>query len=173
MTTTWTFNDGGREAAGYTGKTGDCGVRALAIVTGRPYQEVYDAVNAAAANERPRAKAGRNRGKRSSARDGIFMATYKKVCEAFGLVWVPTMGIGTGCRVHLKAAELPTGRIIARVSKHYAAVVDGVIQDIYDPSRAGTRCVYGYFKLAADGYAAAHPNALDRKAELTRLAQEN
>ena len=39
------YNDGGRAAAGYKGTAGDCGVRAIAIVTGLPYQDVYDMVN--------------------------------------------------------------------------------------------------------------------------------
>ena len=29
------------------------------------------------------------------------------------------------------------------------SVIDGVIQDTYDPSREGTRAVYGYFKKTA------------------------
>ena len=36
------FNDGGRAAAGYKGQAGDCVVRSIAIVTGLPYQKVYD-----------------------------------------------------------------------------------------------------------------------------------
>jgi hypothetical protein len=56
------------------------------------------------------------------------------------------MQIGSGCQVHLAADELPPGRIIVRLSKHYAAVVDGVLHDTHDCSRDGTRCVYGYFK---------------------------
>jgi hypothetical protein len=36
------IDDGGRAAAGYKGKTGDCVVRSIAIVTGRPYQKIYD-----------------------------------------------------------------------------------------------------------------------------------
>jgi hypothetical protein len=46
----------------------------------------------------------------------------------------------------LKEDELPKGRIICRLSKHYAAVIDGVLNDTYDCSRKGTRCVYGYFR---------------------------
>ena len=30
-----------------------------------------------------------------------------------------------------------------RLSKHITAVVNGVIHDTYDPSRGGSRCVYG------------------------------
>jgi hypothetical protein len=55
------------------------------------------------------------------------------------------MGIGTGCKVHLNADELPKGRLICNVSKHYSAVVDGVLNDTYDSSRNGNRCVYGYW----------------------------
>ena len=36
------INDGGRSAAGYQGKTGDCVVRSIAIVTSLPYQKIYD-----------------------------------------------------------------------------------------------------------------------------------
>jgi len=56
------------------------------------------------------------------------------------------MAIGQGCRVHLRADELPAGRLIVVVSSHLVAVIDGVIHDTYDPSRNGNRCVYGYFK---------------------------
>jgi hypothetical protein len=55
------------------------------------------------------------------------------------------MHIGRGCTVHLRAEELPTGRLVVSLSKHVTAVVNGVIRDTYDPSRGGTRCVYGYF----------------------------
>ena len=55
------------------------------------------------------------------------------------------MAIGQGCKVHLRADELPTGRLIVAVSKHITAVIDGVIHDTHDCSRSGTRCVYGYF----------------------------
>jgi len=41
---TWTHNDGGREAAGYKGTTGDCVCRSIAIATERSYQEIYDPV---------------------------------------------------------------------------------------------------------------------------------
>jgi len=36
------INDGGRAAAGYKGKTGDCVARAISIAAHRPYAEVYD-----------------------------------------------------------------------------------------------------------------------------------
>ena len=55
------------------------------------------------------------------------------------------MKVGGGCQVHLRATELPSGTLIVRVSKHLSAVIDGVIQDTHNPSRGGSRCVYGYY----------------------------
>ena len=37
------------------------------------------------------------------------------------------------------------GRLIVSVSKHLTAVIDGNVHDIYDCTRNGKRCVYGYF----------------------------
>lgn len=136
------YNDGGREAAGFKGTTGDCFCRAVAIVTERPYKEVYDLINKFAKSERT---GSRKRGK-SNALTGVYKTTIGKVMEHYGFEWVPTMQIGQGCTVHLRDGELPMGRILVAVSKHAVAVVDGVINDIYDPSRDGTRCVYGYYR---------------------------
>lgn len=151
----WIFDDGGRQAAGYKGFTGDCGVRAVAIAAGRPYQEVYDEVVEIGKKERTRYRKYRNpRGgpsikvarNKSHPRTGIFHSTMRRWLEDLGWVWCPTMGIGTGCQVHLRDGELPQGRLVVSVSRHYVAVVDGVIHDTHDPSRDGTRCVYGYWQ---------------------------
>jgi hypothetical protein len=56
------------------------------------------------------------------------------------------MKIGSGCTVHLRADELPEGRLIVSVSRHTVAVIDGMIHNTHDPSRGETRCVYGYWK---------------------------
>jgi hypothetical protein len=58
------------------------------------------------------------------------------------------MQIGNGYKVHLKNEELPADRLVDSLSKHSAAVIDGVLHDIYDCTRDGTRCVYGYYKEA-------------------------
>ena len=55
------------------------------------------------------------------------------------------MAIGSGCTVHLRADELPPGRLIVGVSRHTTAVINGVVHDTHDPTRGGTRCVYGYW----------------------------
>jgi len=136
--TEFVYDDGGRRAAGFRGDTRDCVTRAIVIATGRDYRTVYDALNAAA-QARPR------RGAAGSARTGLFREVYQPWLESIGWSWTPTMRIGQGCRVHLRADELPAGRIIARLSGHLCAVIDGTVHDLHDPSRGGTRCVYGYF----------------------------
>lgn len=139
--TNFAYNDGGRQAAGYKGRAGDCVCRAIAIATERPYQQVYDSLNALAQSER---SGKRKRGK-SSARTGVFKQTYRKLLASWGWVFIPTMTIGSGCKVHLRRNELPGGRLIASVSRHLVAVIDGTIHDTSDCSRGGTRCVYGYY----------------------------
>lgn len=135
----WNYDDGGRSAAGFKGRApGDCVTRAIAIGTRLPYLDVYAAINHTA-------KQLESRGGRSTARSGVIRSTYQHYLATLGWKWTPTMQIGAGCRVHLRADELPAGRIIARLSGHLCAVIDGVIQDISDPSRGGRRCVYGYF----------------------------
>ena len=135
------LDDGGRAAAGFKGKTGDCVCRSIAIVTGRPYREVYDALNLLAKNER----VGTKKRGISSARTGVYKGTIRKYLTSLGYEFVPTMQIGSGCQVHLKKRELPSGRLIVSVSRHLTAVINGVIHDTHDPSRGGTRCVYGYW----------------------------
>ena len=136
------FNDGGRVAAGYKGSAGDCVVRSVAIATGLPYQQIYDLVNKLSARER---MSKRKRGT-SNARTGVHKSTIKWVMESLGWKWTPTMQIGSGCTVHLRANELPSGRLVVSVSKHLTAVIDGVIHDTHDCSRGETRCVYGYWQ---------------------------
>ena len=145
---TFKFNDGGREAAGYKGKANDCVCRAIAIITGKPYQEVYDALADGNANQRQAKHNGRKSSVGSrTARSGIM--TNRKWFDNYmvqnSFVWTPTMLIGQGCKVHLKADELPKGKLVVSVSRHMVAVIDGVVNDIYDCTRNGRRCVYGYY----------------------------
>lgn len=148
------LDDGGRALAGYKGDAGDCVTRAIAIASGKPYQEVYDALNETAQTERT----GKRKRGISSSRAGVYRTTYQKYLESIGAKWTPTMKIGSGCKVHLRDGELPMGRLVVSVSKHMVAVIDGVIHDTHDPQRHGiiiengvtrplSRCVYGYYTL--------------------------
>lgn len=143
------YNDGGREAAGFKGKTGDCVCRAIAIATGRPYKEIYERLaNGNATQRRSKRECKAKSGVRTASK-GIntnrkWFADYM---AELGFQWIPTMLVGQGCKVHLVENELPDGKLIVNVSKHFAAVIDGVLNDIYDCSRGGKRCIYGYYLL--------------------------
>ena len=142
------LNDGGRGAAGFKGGAGDCVVRAIAIAAELPYMQVYEdlrAANAAYADLRNDKLARRLNAKGASPRNGNHRNVFHDYILGHGFSWVPTMKIGGGCQVHLRANELPSGTLIVKVSKHLSAVIDGVIQDTHNPSRGGTRCVYGYY----------------------------
>lgn len=145
-------NDGGRNAAGYKGETRDCVVRSIAIATELPYQKVYDKLfdlnRAFAASHRSRA--ARWLAKNPSPRSGNMRKVYEPWLRSLGWIWTPTMRIGQGCTVHLLRDELPAGRLIVYVSRHLTAVIDGEIHDTSDPSRDGTRCVYGFYSKEED-----------------------
>ena len=141
----WVYDDGGRSRYFKVEHVGDCVCRAVAIATGRDYKQVYDDINRLAKSERT----GKRKRGRSSARDGVYKGTIRKLMAEYGWEWVPTMKIGQGCKVHLRAEELPSGPLVVNVSTHTTAVIDGVCHDTYDPTRDGTRCVYGYFRPPA------------------------
>lgn len=125
MCNDYKHDDGGRSKT-RTGLTGDCAVRALAIVTGMDYEEAY--------------KLCRQNG--FKARSGMMRKDYNRVLESLGYVWVPEQAAKGRQRLKLHEVYVTC---IARVSKHYVAVVDGVVLDNHDSrriERAG-RCVYG------------------------------
>jgi hypothetical protein len=154
---TWIYDDGGRVAAGYKGTAGDCVCRAIAIATGLPYRDVYDELHrrnynyACEHDDRVAERIDEGNGRRGTTpRNGIFREVYQPYLKELGWRWMPTIKIGSGCKVYLCAGELPSGRIVARLSKHLVAVIDGVIHDTYDCSRNGTRCVYGYWAATTE-----------------------
>lgn len=133
-------------------------MRAISIATGMDYRAAYDLVNSYGTRERT----GRRKKSKSNARTGVFSATMRRIMADLGWTWTPTMRIGSGCTVHLHDGELPMGRLIVLVSKHFTAVIDGVIHDTFDPQReehwiiaeggvdrhhVSRRCVYGYWSL--------------------------
>lgn len=126
----WIYDDGGRSKYFKAKNVGDCITRSIAIASQTDYKEVYDYI---------RKISGK------TPRDGVLYKYARKAAEHFGGTWVPTMKIGTGCKVHLTESELPEGRLVVSVSKHYTAVIDSTIHDIFDPTRGGMRCVYGYY----------------------------
>lgn len=148
------YDDGGRELAGYKGnKVGDCVTRAIAIATQKPYREVYtalfDGIREHKSTKRDGIARKLNKSRSGSSgntpRNGVHRAIYEKYLKSIGWKWVAVSGIGTGCKMHFKASEVPSGRIICALSKHLSTMIDGVIHDTYDCSREGSRCVYGFY----------------------------
>lgn len=141
------YNDGGRKEAGLKGSVGDCVCRAICITTGLPYKEVYDRLASGNANQRKGRYESKSKAGIKTASKGINTKRkwFEDYMKELGFEWVPTMKVGQGCKVHLSDNELPSGRLIVNVSRHFAAVIDGVLNDINDCSRGGMRCVYGYY----------------------------
>jgi len=132
------FNDGGRSHSKFTGSTGDCVVRAIAIATNQDYESVYQRC----------AEINKKCGLPKSCRNGVNTKSkhFKEYMQELGFTWVVTNQIGSSEKVHLRADELPNGKIICKLSKHVVAVINHKLLDTYDCSRDGTRMVYGYWQ---------------------------
>ena len=141
-------DDGGRFAAGYKGKAGDCVVRSIAIVTGMSYKKVYQDLCNENENFRISSKTKLARSlkqKNDSPRTGTHRGVLKKYLKKLGWKWTPTMFYRSRLQGSFKKNELPSGTLIVSCSKHITVVKNGVLHDTYDCSRNGTRCVYGYW----------------------------
>ena len=138
------YCDGGRKDAGFAKtRARDCVTRAVCIITRQSYKDVHDFFTESSLRQRKSKKAKII----NNADDGIYTTRkwFKDYPTSLGYKWTPTMLVGQGCKVHLVDGELPMGRLIVSVSRHYTAVIDGVIFDIGDPQRGEKRCVYGYW----------------------------
>lgn len=105
------LHDGGRSAAGFRGDAGDCVTRAIAIGTGLPYSQVYRELYERAKGDlealnqlNPPRPAPNHPG---SPRTGIPRPIYEPYLRELGWEWTATMRPGQGCKVHLRADELP------------------------------------------------------------------
>lgn len=126
------YNDGGRAAAGYKGKAGDCAVRAVCIALDKPYRETYRELarlNSLATGMR-------------SVRNGMYKETLDRYLSALGWHWHAAPKF-SGRKA--KASDMPAGIVIARQAHHFVAVVDGIAQDIFNSSN---KMVYGYWAKA-------------------------
>ena len=127
------ITDGGRSKYFKASQVGDCVTRAIALATGKDYKEVYNKITKIVGY---------------TPRNGVKKKDTKKAMQYFGGEWHATMSIGTGCQVHLAENEIPMqGNIVCQLSGHVCNVKNGVINDSFDPSREGTRCVYGYWRF--------------------------
>ena len=128
------YNDGGRSKY-FKGKANDCVCRAISIASNRDYKEVYDSLKKAL----------------GTPRNGVFTTNkaFKDWMVANGFVWTPCSGIGVKTSVHFIEGELPKGRLVCSVAKHYVAVVDDKVYDTWDSrynSFNEVRRIYGYWE---------------------------
>ena len=114
------YNDGGRWIAGYQGSARDCVARALAILTGEPYKQVY--------RDLARANGKATKGPRS-ARNGVSKRAYVKVFETYRLRKVK---LPKGPRPTFTEAYAMYGSCIVSTAGHLAALVEGALQDTFD-----------------------------------------
>jgi hypothetical protein len=126
------YNDGGREEAGFKSKS-DCGIRAVAIACDMSYNE-----------SRKLLKEYAKRGKQGNGQisNGIYKEDMDAALRSIGWKWFSAPKF-EGRKARYK--DIPGGRFIARMAKHYAAVIDGDLLDSWDSS---DKMVYGYWGKA-------------------------
>lgn len=128
----WSYNlvqtDSGRSVSRRPKQSNDCTVRALANVFDMDYDDAYDYLAAAG---------------RKCSRGFHF-----KTLEHPKLKWEAYQAIKGQSRKTISdfCKEHPEGKWIIRVSKHVAAVIDGVVYDTFESNP--TKCVYGAWKVA-------------------------
>jgi hypothetical protein len=154
------YDDGGRAAAGFKGKAGDCGTRAFALArfgarpTGEQYREVYEDLSRvmrewAFSGPKNRKKDRYRSGQEPcTPRNGMWTEPLDLYAAELGWEWFAAKKMGR--TIHMNPAELPGGRLVTRQAKHFAAVIDGAVYDIWDSSISRTmgpemRMVYGYW----------------------------
>ena len=126
----YTYNDGGRGKAGYKGTTGDCGVRAVAILTGLDYQTVY---KSAAAFFKSHGYAATG----NAYKMGKKTKRGQKKPHVVQDLWYESMGFE---KVKLPKGKKPTyteahelyGDCMVTTRKHICALKDGALHDTFD-----------------------------------------
>ena len=131
-------SDGGRKASGRRGFVGDCVVRSICIVSGRPYEEVYMSITR-------RGRVGKKPyRKHYSARQGVISreAWFREYMDSIGFEWHKVQR-----GVPISSPVFACGRFVLDIRRHYTAMLDGVLHDTYDCSLDGRRKVCGYWSL--------------------------
>ncbi len=116
-------DDGGRQAAGYKGTTGDCVVRACAIMSERGYRECYDAM--AAANK----LFSRNPKAARSARNGVNENAWHYIFSSIGF---ENMGVTQADELTITETYERFGDCVVEIPRHLMAVKGGYVMDAWD-----------------------------------------
>lgn len=145
----YVYNDGGRAAAGFKGKTGDCVARALAIATGKPYAEVYKRLAEGNAGQKVTKHTRKTLAGVKTASKGIYTGRkwFKDYMAELGFRWVGLAKIGEPTKTKVRAEDLPSGRLVLSLKRHSAAFIDGQLHDTWDSGWGNTAPVFGYWEL--------------------------
>ena len=153
MTTRYEHNDGGRSIAGRITTTGDCVLRAVAILEGiSDYDEAQKRLHSAGWRLSGKNYVNPDTGKRYKK----FTKTHeRKMMERLGYKWNSWDRAKYGRWG--RPDDVPNG-VLVSVRKHLVAKVDGAYCDIWDSRYARSEMyagkalsVYGWYSLATEG----------------------
>lgn len=118
------YNDGGRAVAGFVGGVADCVTRALAIETGKPYDQIRREVLALAPDA-------------DTMGVNVFGAEFEQYMrERHGRIFVPM-------RYPIRLADFPElYGFMVLTKNHVTAVQVGVVEDVFD---CGNELARGYW----------------------------
>lgn len=123
------YHDGGRTSSGFKGKN-DCAIRAMAIACDISYCEARNIL-----------KESSRDGKMGSGAisKGVYKEDLESALSQFGFKRKRAPKFeGRKARYQ----DIPKGRVVVRMARHFAAVVDGVLYDTFDSSE---KMVYSYW----------------------------
>jgi hypothetical protein len=130
------INDGGRKAAGFGNTNRDCVTRAIAIATGRPYEQVWQEMKPFACKRGPD--------------HGVYTtrSTFHDYMKAHGFTYTKCLSPqGRAGRVKLRKGDLPSKhRLVVMTKGHAQAVINGVVQDMHATRTPNVRCYWTYTK---------------------------
>jgi hypothetical protein len=123
------YDDGGREEAGFRGKTGDCSVRAVAIATGVPYKAVYQAFKKS------------NPGKVKGILNYSGGTPHEFIEEFLLKLGWRRKFLGSSQKLD---RTLPMGRIIVSIPKHTICIIDHIAHDTFKSPASSPVFEYWY-----------------------------
>lgn len=125
----FSYNDGGKP--GHVKNNSDCSVRAVSIAIGISYPEAAKRLRQASRNGR----AGNG-----AISKGVYKEDMSAVLKEFGWAWHKAPKFeGRKARYY----DMPSGSVIVSMAKHFSAVIDGTVHDVFD---CREKMVYGYWK---------------------------
>ena len=141
----WIYDDGGYSESGFRAKHGNGVIIAIAIVTGAGYRKIYDDISTRQYRFVRNTRSKRIEEKGGAISEvGVWPQVTKAYLQEIEWEWTPTMSVGSGCVMHMSYEELPDEPVmLLSISRSLAAIQHGNVHAPWDPSRDGTRCVYG------------------------------